>query len=76
MEENETIQHAQAEIAALKSFLVATDYQAIKHADGALSDEEYAETQAKRQTWRDKINQYEAQIAQTLAEEADANAEG
>ena len=34
MEENETVSKAMAEIAALKSFLEATDYQAIKHADG------------------------------------------
>ena len=30
MEENETISKAMAEIAALKSFLEATDYQAIE----------------------------------------------
>lgn len=76
MEENETISKAMAEIAALKSFLEATDYQAIKHADGALSDEEYADTQVKRQQWRDKINEYEAQIAKATATDADENAVG
>lgn len=76
MEQNETVEAALAEIAALKSFLAETDYQALKHSDGALSDEEYAETKAKRQLWRDKINQYEAQIAQELAAYDEEDTEG
>ena len=58
--DNETIL---AEIIALKQLLARTDYQALKHADGALSDDEYSEVKAQRQEWRDKINELEAQIA-------------
>ena len=48
------------EIAELKAKLEATDYQAIKYAEGLLSDEEYAEMKAQRQAWRDRINELEA----------------
>ena len=48
------------EIAELKAKLDATDYQAIKYAEGILSDEEYAEMKAQRQAWRDRINELEA----------------
>lgn len=48
------------EIAELKSKLDATDYQAIKYAEGFLTDEEYAEMKAQRQAWRDRINELEA----------------
>lgn len=47
-------------IAELKSLLASTDYLCLKHADGALSDEEYASTRAQRQAWRDEINELEA----------------
>lgn len=47
------------EIAELKVKLAATDYQAIKYAEGVLSEEEYAEMKAQRQLWRDRINELE-----------------
>lgn len=50
------------EIAMYQVMLSQTDYKAIKHADGALSDDDYAETKSKRQSWRDKINELEAQM--------------
>ncbi len=50
------------EIQQLKSKLTETDYKAIKYAEGILSDEEYAETKAQRQEWRDKINQLESEV--------------
>lgn len=46
-------------IAALKAQLEATDYQAIKYAEGWLTAEEYAPVKAKRQAWRDEINELE-----------------
>jgi len=46
-------------IAELKRLLADSDYLCLKHADGALSDEEYAETRAQRQAWRDEINSLE-----------------
>lgn len=48
------------EIAELKKKLAATDYQAIKYAEGFLTDEEYADIRAQRQAWRDRINELEA----------------
>ena len=47
----------QEEIAALKGYLAATDYKAIKYAEGWITEEEYAETKAQRQVWRDRINE-------------------
>ena len=46
-------------IADLKSKLDATDYQAIKYAEGLLPDDEYASIKAQRQAWRDEINTLE-----------------
>lgn len=48
-------------IAVLKAQLTATDYQSHKHADGAMSDAEYAPIAAQRQEWRDEINLLEAE---------------
>ena len=43
-------------IAELKYKLIETDYQAIKYAEGQLTEEEYAPIKAQRQAWRDEIN--------------------
>lgn len=48
-----------AEILALKQKLSATDYQAIKFAEGELTADEYAPTKAERKAWREEINQLE-----------------
>jgi hypothetical protein len=48
-----------AEIIALKSLLADTDYKTLKHADGAMSDEEYESVRAQREEWRRLINEYE-----------------
>lgn len=47
------------EIALLKERLSESDYKALKYADGALSEEEYAPIKAERQAWRDRINEIE-----------------
>ncbi len=49
-------------IAILKKYLSDTDYQAIKYAEGVLSAEEYAPIKAKRQKWRNEINEFEEEI--------------
>lgn len=49
----------QDEIFVLKSKLVETDYQAIKHSEGWISDEDYEPIKAQRQAWRDRINELE-----------------
>lgn len=53
---------ANLEIAKYKDFLKQTDYQAIKYAEGELTEEEFAETKAKRKEWRAKINALEEQL--------------
>lgn len=50
---------AKREIWRLKGRLNETDYIAIKYAEGLISVEDYAETKAQRQEWRDKINELE-----------------
>lgn len=49
-------------IEELKRRLSETDYKAIKYAEGLISEEEYAETKALRQSWRDEINQLESKM--------------
>lgn len=48
------------EIAQLKNQLLATDYKAIKYAEGAISEEDYAPIKAQRQQWRNRINELES----------------
>ena len=47
------------QIALLKQNLADTDYKAIKYAEGLISEQDYAETKALRQQWRDEINRLE-----------------
>lgn len=49
-------------IEELKSELAATDYKAIKYAEGWLTEEEYAPIKADRQAIRDEINALESQL--------------
>lgn len=51
-----------ARIIELKNKLKETDYQAIKHFEGCLSDSEYEPIKTQRQAWRDEINELEEQI--------------
>lgn len=44
------------QILDLKQMLDDTDYQAIKYAEGWLTDEEYEPIKLQRQEWRDEIN--------------------
>lgn len=55
-------ENIKVEINMLKQELLLTDYQAIKYAEGWLSEEEYAETKAHRQALRDKINELENKL--------------
>ena len=54
---------AEARIAELKELLAATDYQAIKWAEGEISDEEYEPMREQRRTWRAEINALELEVA-------------
>lgn len=53
----------ESEIAVKKQMLAGTDYQALKYAEGALAEEEYAETKEKREIWRQEINELEEELA-------------
>ena len=55
-----------AEITALKSLLVETDYVGIKVGEGSATHEEYAEILAKRQSWRDMINELESMLTEEV----------
>lgn len=51
-----------AQIAVLKSRLARTDYKAIKHSEGLISEEDYAPVKVQRQALRDQINALETQM--------------
>lgn len=51
------------EIADLKAKLTATDYQAIKYAEGLITEGDYAPMKAQRQAWRDRINELEKEVS-------------
>lgn len=50
-------------IIQLKQLLSDTDYQAIKYAEGVLTEEEYADMKAQRIAWRKEINELEGNDA-------------
>ena len=50
------------QIRELQSKLSATDYQALKYSEGWITEKDYTEIRANRQSWRDTINQLQAQL--------------
>lgn len=58
-----TLKTANKEIKELKAKLAATDYQAIKYAEGWIEVDEYLPIKLQRQNWRERINELEAVIA-------------
>lgn len=72
MYENDEIQ---GEINALKQLLANSDYQAIKHSEGAMSEGEYAPIREKRKRWRERINELEALAEEQAQEIADRMAQ-
>lgn len=50
------------EIEQCKAKLTATDYKAIKYAEGLISEADYAPIKAERQALRDRINELEAEL--------------
>ena len=50
------------EMRFFKQLLKETDYQAIKYAEGQISEELYLPIKEQRQAWRDRINEFEAKI--------------
>lgn len=65
-----THDEVQSQINGYKLLLSQTDYKALKHADGAMTDEEYEETRALRAQYRETINELESQLEALPAEAA------
>lgn len=63
----EQVKELKAQILKLKKQLASTDYQAIKYAEGRITEEEFLPISEQRQLWRDEINNLEAQIAELEA---------
>ena len=61
-DEELTVQANKKRIAELKALLQATDYQAIKYAEGFISEADYLPIKQVRQSYRNEINELEAQI--------------
>ena len=56
------IDEVQRKISETKAKLSQTDYQAIKHFEGFISEADYAPIKAQRQAWRDEINALETEL--------------
>jgi hypothetical protein len=56
----------QREIKEWKEYLNSTDYEAIKYAEGRLTDDEYADYSVERQKARNRINELERLINANL----------
>ena len=56
------IDEVQRKISEIKAKLSQTDYQAIKYAEGFISETDYAPIKAQRQAWRDEINALETEL--------------
>lgn len=51
------------EINSLKQLLTNTDYQAIKHSEGEMTDAEFDPIRQNRKEWRTRINELEEQLS-------------
>ena len=54
------IEITEEEFNELKKLLSSTDYQAIKYAEGLITEEEYEPIKTQRQAWRNEINELES----------------
>ena len=57
------IDEIQRKISEAKAKLSQTDYQAIKYAEGFISETDYVPIKTQRQVWRDEINALEAELS-------------
>ena len=55
----------EAEINALEILLAQTDYMSLKHSEGAMTDEDFAEIKELRQSWRVRINELQQELSIT-----------
>lgn len=66
--ESSAQEKATAEIAELKNQLTATDYTVIKLAEGVTDIAEYQNILNQRQQWRQRINELEAVIEESITD--------
>lgn len=79
IEIQQLVNEQQSIIADREAKLKATDYVALKIAEGKATKTQYADTLAQRQQWRDEINAAQAEIERLQAmepEEPDIRMEG
>lgn len=70
IEIQELVNEQQSIIADREAKLKATDYVALKIAEGKATKTQYADTLAQRQQWRDEINAAQAEIERLQAMES------
>ena len=58
----DTVASINRQIRELQDKLAATDYQVLKYSEGWITEKDYTEIKATRQSWRDTINQLQAQL--------------
>ena len=58
----DTVASINQQIRELQGKLAATDYQALKYSEGWITEKDYTEIKANRQSWRGTINQLQAQL--------------
>lgn len=58
----DTVASINQQIRELQGKLAATDYQALKYSEGWITEKDYTEIKANRQSWRDTINQLQAHL--------------
>ena len=64
MDINKLIKEKEKRIRILKHLLRASDYKALKYAEGELSAAEYEDTRKQRASWRTEINILEEELQQ------------
>lgn len=69
------IERIESEISVFKQLLSQTDYKALKHADGVITDEEYEETRQLRISYREEINRLEAELEEIKTMEGSTETE-
>ena len=58
----DTVASINQQIRELQGKLSATDYQALKYSEGWITEKDYTEIKANRQSWRYAINQLQSQL--------------
>lgn len=62
MAKKRSTEEIQGKINAYKQLLANTDYQAIKHSEGEISDADYEEMKELRRSYRERINELEEEL--------------